>query len=120
MNSEDCEDAREDGDGLVVLGEVEVLVGGVIQGRIAGAVGDDGAVPGRTDHVHVGGAGLDFEGGIQALLADGPKKRPDQRVVLLRPVGRIGSPEPELAWAGLQALDLLANVVRGKTEWDSN
>jgi hypothetical protein len=32
MNSEDREDAGEDGDRLLVLGEVEVLVGGVIQG----------------------------------------------------------------------------------------
>jgi hypothetical protein len=40
--SEDGKDAGEDGDGLLVLGEVEMLVGGVVQVGIAGPIGDNG------------------------------------------------------------------------------
>src|SRR3712207_5488011 len=42
----------------VVLLDLDVLVGGVVEARVAGAVGDDRATPGRADHVHIGGAGL--------------------------------------------------------------
>ncbi len=118
--SEDGKDAGEDGDGLVVLGEVEVLIGGVVQVGVTGAIGNNGAAPDRADDVHVRGAALYLEGGFNPLLADGLEKRPDKRRVLWRPVGRIGPPEPELPWTGLQVLDLLANVVRGKGGWDSN
>ena len=43
--SQHREDAGQDGDGLVVLGEIEVLVGGVVQAGIAGAVGENGTLP---------------------------------------------------------------------------
>jgi len=118
--SEEREDPGDDGDGLMVLGEVEVLIGGVVQGGVAGAIGDNGAVPDGADHVHVGGSALDLEGGFFPLLADSPEECANERRVLLGSVRGIGPPESELTWATVQALDLMANVVRRDAEGDSD
>ena len=47
-----------------------VLVRGVVQGRIAGAVGEHRHVPVRRDHVHVGGAGFELETRAAPLRAN--------------------------------------------------
>src|SRR5687768_14496891 len=62
--------ARQYLDAALELGQVDLLVGGVVVAGVAGAVGDDRAVPGRADEVHVGGASLDLEAWLAAGGAD--------------------------------------------------
>ncbi len=49
---------RQHGDAALILIQIDMFVRRVIQAGVTGTVGDDGAAPGRADHIHIGGAGF--------------------------------------------------------------
>ena len=58
------------GDGLGEFVELDVLLRSMIEARITGAVGHDGAAPARGHDVHVGGASFEQIAGLPTLLAN--------------------------------------------------
>ena len=63
----------------------------VVEAAVAGAVGENGAVPGGAHHVHIAGAALDEETGLGGRIdgTHGGEKGAHERIVAVAAEGKL-------------------------------
>src|SRR5262249_1854695 len=80
-----------------ILGHFDMLVWGVVQAGVAGAIGQDGTAPGWADDVHIRGAGLEEKAGRATRRAHTLEESAHQRIVLVAPVRLAAAAETQQA-----------------------